>query len=67
VIREFLFPGQKPDVVSSKSVGRRLAAHVGNPVRQDDQTLSLYAGTDNHSKMKTFFVSVATTAEGVAA
>jgi hypothetical protein len=65
-IREFLFPGQKSDVVSSKSVARRLLAHVGNPVRQDDKILSLYAGTDSNSKMKTFLVSVAM-AEGVAA
>ena len=66
VIREFLFPGQKSDVVSSKAVGRRLLAHVGNPVRQDDKILSLYAGTDSHTKMKNFFVSEVT-AEGVAA
>jgi hypothetical protein len=58
VIREFLFPGQKSDVVSSKSVGRRLTAQVGNPVRQDDKILSLYAGTDSHTKMKNFFVGV---------
>jgi len=66
VVREFLFPGQKSDVVSSKAVARRLLAHVGNPVRQDDKVLSLYAGTDSHSKMKTFLVSVAMD-EGVAA
>jgi hypothetical protein len=66
VIREFLFPGQKSDVVSSKSVGRRLLAHVGNPVRHDDKILSLYAGTDSNSKMKTFLVSVVA-AEGMAA
>lgn len=57
VIKEFLFPGQKIDVVSSKSVARRLGAHVGNPVRHDDMILSLYAGTESHSKTKTFFVS----------
>jgi hypothetical protein len=67
VIREFLFPGQKSDVVSAKSVGRRLLAHVGNPVRQDDKTLSLYAGADNHSKMRIFFVSVTTMAGGESA
>ena len=67
VIREFLFPGQKSDVVSSKSVGRRLLAHVGNPVRQDDKTLSLYAGSDTHSKMKTFFVSATTMTAGASA
>ncbi|SHN66588.1 hypothetical protein [Bradyrhizobium erythrophlei] len=66
VIREFLFPGQKNDVVSSKAVGRRLIAHVGNPVRHDDKILSLYAGEDNRNKMKTFLVNV-TTAEGMAA
>ena len=67
VIREFLFPGQKSDVVSAKSVGRRLLAHVGNPVLQDDKTLSLYAGADNHSKMRIFFVSVTTMAGGESA
>jgi hypothetical protein len=56
-IREFLFPGQKRDVVSSKSVGRRLLAHVGNPVRHEDKILSLYAGEDRHRNTKTFFVS----------
>jgi hypothetical protein len=66
VIREFLFPGQKSDAVSSKSVGRRLIAHVGNPVRHDDKILSLYAGEDNRNKMKTFLVNV-TAAEGMAA
>ena len=66
VIREFLFPGQKTDTVSSKSVARRLHAHTGNPVRQDDKILSLYAGTDSNSKMKTFLVRE-TMAEGVAA
>ena len=62
VIREFLFPGQRIDVVSSKSVAKRLTAQVGNPVRQDEKILSLYAGFDSHSKIKTFFVSVSTAA-----
>jgi hypothetical protein len=66
VIREFLFPGQKSDMVSSKSVGRKLLAHVGNPVRQDDKILSLYAGADSHNKVRTFLVSVVA-AEGMAA
>ncbi len=68
VVREFLFPGQKIDVVSSKSVARRLSAHVGNPVRHDDMILSLYAGADSHNKTKTFFVSeIAAEAQGMAA
>ena len=68
MLREFLFPGQKSDVVSSKSVARRLTAHVGNPVRYENKTFSLYAGADSHSKTKTFFVSVVTDmTEGMAA
>jgi hypothetical protein len=60
VVREFLFPGGRSDqVVSTKSVGKRLGAHVGNPVRYGEKTLSLCGGWDTHSKIQTFFVKVA--------
>jgi hypothetical protein len=60
VVREFLFPGSRSDqVVSTKSVGKRLGAHVGNPVRYGEKTLSLCGGWDTHSKIQTFFVKVA--------
>jgi hypothetical protein len=57
VVREFLFPGGKTDqIVSTKSVAKRLGAHVGNPVRHGEKTLSLCSGCDSHSKTQTFFV-----------
>lgn len=56
-VREFLFPGGKVDqAVSTKSVSKRLGAHVGNPVRLGEKILSLCSGCDSHSKTQTFFV-----------
>jgi hypothetical protein len=57
VVREFLFPeGRSDQVVSTKSVGRRLGANVGNPVMHSEKTLTLCSATDSRSKTQTFFV-----------
>jgi hypothetical protein len=57
VVREFLFPeGRSDQVVSTKSVGRRLGANVGNPVMHGEKTLTLCSGYDSRSKTQTFFV-----------
>jgi hypothetical protein len=57
VVREFLFAGVKGDqIATSKSVAKRLGAHVGNPVMHSEKTLTLCSGSDRHSKTQTFFV-----------
>jgi hypothetical protein len=60
-IREFLFPGGKSDQqVTAKGVGKRLGAHVGNPVRHGEETLSLISQLDAKNKVHTFFVKTTT-------
>jgi hypothetical protein len=56
-VREFLFP-KHPDgqTVTPKSVGKRLKAHAGEPVRVGDQTFTLMAGADPHTKVTVFHV-----------
>ena len=44
LLREFLFEGEKPpEVVSPKSVGRRLARHVNNVVMWEGRSVVLRA------------------------
>ncbi len=46
-LREFLYPGQPQDfVASAKSIGKRLKAHVDEPVKSGDRTLVLRARLD---------------------
>jgi hypothetical protein len=41
-LREFLFPGSPPShIATAKSIGKRLKAHIGEPVKCGDRTLIL--------------------------
>ena len=56
-LREFLFPGGRIDQqVTVKGVSKRLGAHVGNPVRHGEETLSLISLLDLHNKVQNFWV-----------
>jgi hypothetical protein len=47
VLREFLFPTAAPNqIVTAKSVGKRLKRHVGEPVQRGHDTLLLRASQD---------------------
>jgi hypothetical protein len=56
-VRELLFPNRKGDqTATSKSVGKRLAMHIGNPVMHGERTLTLCCKIDGKTKNQTFFV-----------
>jgi hypothetical protein len=55
--RSFLFPTLAPgSPVSSKTVGKRLGAHVGEPVKHGARTLVLRFDRDTHGKVNKFYV-----------
>jgi hypothetical protein len=67
VIKEFFCPTVKPEqLISPKSMGRRLAKHLDEPVRKDNRTLKLTKRTDTHSKDTFYSVSVVIAAAGFA-
>jgi hypothetical protein len=57
IARSFLFPTLRHDVpVTSKVVGKRLKAHIGEPVKHGTKTLVLRSDTDPHNKVNKFYV-----------
>jgi hypothetical protein len=48
-LREFLYPGERVNAVSPRSVGKRLNSHVDEPVKHGDYTLILRKQWDNHA------------------
>jgi hypothetical protein len=58
-VRGFLFSDQSPGTpVTPKAVGRRLKAHIGEPVRHGREALVLKAYMDKHDKTLKFRVVV---------
>jgi hypothetical protein len=58
VIRSFLFPTLPHDApVSAIAVGRRLKAHVGEPVKHGEKTLVLKIDRDTDNKVNKFYVA----------
>jgi hypothetical protein len=57
IVRDFLFPRHPPSAqVSSKAIGKRLKAHVGEPVRYDGKTMALKACEDKYNNALKFHV-----------
>jgi hypothetical protein len=58
-VRGFLFPNQPSGTaVTAKAVGKRLKAHIGEPVRHGREALVLKAYMDKHDKTLKFHVAV---------
>jgi hypothetical protein len=58
-VRAFLFPNQPVGTqVTAKSVGKRLKAHVGEPVNRGAETLMLKTFMDAHDKVHKFYVTI---------
>jgi hypothetical protein len=58
-VRGFLFPNQSPGTpVTAKAVGKRLKAHVGEPVRHGGEAIVLKAYMDKHDRTLKFCVAV---------
>ena len=58
-VRGFLFPNHPANAgFTAKAVGKRLKAHVGEPVRYGEQTLVLRSFEDKHDKVFKFHVAV---------
>ena len=58
-VRAFLFPSQPVSTqVTAKAVGRRLKAHIGEPVKRGAETLMLKTSMDTHGKVQKFFVTI---------
>jgi hypothetical protein len=58
-VRAFLFPSQPLSAqVTAKAVGRRLKAHVGEPVKRGAETLMLKVSMDTHDKVQKFYVTI---------
>jgi hypothetical protein len=56
-VRSFLFPNQTSGTaVTAKAVGKRLKAHIGEPVRHGTKTFVLKAYMDKHDKTLKFHV-----------
>jgi hypothetical protein len=57
IVRGFLFPAKTSEMlITAKSIGKRLKAHVGEPVKHGDQTLSLKSIMDKHAGAYVFSV-----------
>jgi hypothetical protein len=55
IVRDFLFPRHPPGArVSPKAIGKRLKAHVGQPVRYDGETLVLKDCEDKYNNSLKF-------------
>jgi hypothetical protein len=60
-MREYLFPQAQPNhTVTGKAVAKRLKKRLDEPVRNGDETLSLKAGTDSHTKLSVYFIKAVT-------
>jgi hypothetical protein len=58
-LREFLYPETAAsEAVSSRSVGKRLKPHIGEPVKDGDRTLILRKHDDAHKKQGVYHVDV---------
>jgi len=58
-LREFLAPNLPPGhTITTKSVGRLLAKHLGEPVFHGGKTLILRSAEDLHTKVKTYWTEV---------
>jgi hypothetical protein len=56
-LREFLYPGGAPtNAVTSVSVGKRLKAHLGEPVKRGERTLILRKKEDTHANQGRYSV-----------
>jgi hypothetical protein len=57
-LKAYLFPGQpSSQQVNARAVGRRLKAHVGQPVRHEDKVLVLKSYMDKHANALLFNVT----------